>query len=99
MRRLAAAPPDGIHVVVVSEDGTIEDVNRFLGGPPPPEWHFRLDDGGRLMEAFRADKLPAAFLVSDGRLVAGFRGVRDWTSRSMQDLVRRLLAESQPGAP
>lgn len=99
LRRLAEATPPVVEVVVVGQDKNIDDVNRFLGGPPPAEWHFRLDEGGRLLEAFRAEKLPAAFLVVDGRLVAGFRGVRDWTSRGMRDLMKRLILESRRGVP
>ena len=99
LRRLAAAPPAGMEVVVVGEDPTFDNVRGFFGGSPPPEWSFRLDDRQVLLEAFRADKLPVAFLVVDGQLVAGFKGVRDWMSGSMQDLLKRLIAESRPSAP
>ena len=99
LRRLAVARPAGSEVVVVGEDSSIDEVKTFFGGPPPAEWHYILDEGGKLMEAFRADKLPAAFFVVDGQLVAGFRGVRDWTSRGMHDLMRRIISESRRAAP
>lgn len=99
LRRFAAAPPAGIDVVVIGEDLTLEDVRRFFGGEPPPEWHFRLDDHQQLLTAFRAETLPAAFLVSNRQLVARFKGVHDWTSRAMEELIRRLAAENRPTRP
>lgn len=95
LTRLARNPIDGLAVVVVSEDETMEVVRRFFGGLPPPELNFRMDDSGRLAREFRVQTLPAAVLVRDGQRVARFDGPRSWDA-AVRPTLRRLLAEEMP---
>jgi cytochrome c biogenesis protein CcmG/thiol:disulfide interchange protein DsbE len=97
--RLAEDPPGGLHVVVISEDASIEDVFAFFGGVPPRRLNLRLDEESSLMRAFGVEQLPVSFLVVDGRLVASFRGRRDWDSRGMRRLLIRLVGEAQSADP
>lgn len=99
LKSLAKDPPEGIRVVIVSEDESLDEVHAFLGGAPDPALHLRLDDDGALMRAFDVDRLPATFLVVDGRLVARFTGPRNWDSSGMRKLLERLLAEAQASTP
>jgi thioredoxin-like negative regulator of GroEL len=91
---LANAPPADLRLLVVSQDGDMEAVERFLEGPPDPALHLRLDPGQQLYDAFGVRTLPTSILVVDGRLVARFDGARDWNSVPMRELLGRLIAEA-----
>lgn len=88
---LAAQPPEGLSVVVLSHDVAMEDVQRLLGGPPDPRLHFRFDVGEASARAFGVEKLPTSFLVVEDALVARFDGPREWSSPGMRGLLRRLI--------
>lgn len=95
LRALAADPPAGLQVVVISHDADLAAVEHFLGGPPDPAWHLRLDADRTLGRAFGVGPLPDSFLVVRGRLVARFTGPRDWSSEGMRRLLARLVAEAR----
>lgn len=90
---LAARPPAGLQVVVVSQDTAYAAIEEFVGGPPDPSLHLRLDQEKKLFDAFRVTTLPAAFLVVDGELRARFGGSRQWDGKPVRALLDRLLAE------
>lgn len=92
---LAAQAPDDLRVLVVSQDAGMEAVERFLGGPPDPSLHLRLDAGKRLADAFGVKVLPTTFLVVDGRLVARFKGPRRWDAAEVHALLERLIREAR----
>ncbi|MFY0523428.1 TlpA family protein disulfide reductase [Archangium gephyra] len=96
---LAEKPPEGLRVIVFSHDAHMQDVEAFLGGPPAPGLHLRLDEGHAVARSFGVDTLPASILVVDGRLVARFSGPRDWNSQAMRRLLERLSREHPPRAP
>lgn len=96
---LAEKPPEGLHVVVFSHDAHMRDVEAFLGGPPAPGLHLRLDEGHAIARSFGVDALPASILVVDGRLVARFSGPRDWNSQAMRRLLEKLSREQPSRAP
>lgn len=91
---LAKDPPEGMRVVIVSEDPDLDVVRTFLGGPPDPALHLRLDASQALMRTFGVDQLPTTFLIVDGRLVARFQGPRQWDSPGMEKLLARLIQEA-----
>jgi cytochrome c biogenesis protein CcmG/thiol:disulfide interchange protein DsbE len=95
---LAEEPPEGLQVVVFSQDPDLGAVEAVLGGPPSPALHLRLDEGERAAHAFRVDRLPTSILVVEGHLVARFDGARDWDSRAMRGLLEKLTREQPPGA-
>jgi cytochrome c biogenesis protein CcmG, thiol:disulfide interchange protein DsbE len=90
---LAQHPPEGLQVLVFSHDADMQAVETFLGGPPAPALHLRLDAGKRTAHAFGVDTLPTSILVVDGRLVARFQGPRKWDSRAMRRLLEKLIEE------
>lgn len=90
---LASDPPDGLQVVVVSEDETLAAVEAHFGGPPPPTLNLRLDTAEALKGAFGVSTLPTAVLVVRGQAVARFEGPGKWDSRPTRALLQRLLAE------
>jgi thiol-disulfide isomerase/thioredoxin len=92
LRALAKDPPPGLQVVVISQDEQNSAVEEFFEGPPDPLLHLRLDPEKRLFDAFRVAKLPASFLIVDGRLRARFEGSRRWNETAMRDLLARLTA-------
>lgn len=96
---LAGSPPEGLQVVVFSHDPDLGAVERFLGGPPPPGLHLRLDEDQRTASTFGVNKLPTSLLVVDGRLVARFSGPREWNSRGMRRLLEKLMARIDSPAP
>ncbi|MFP2903682.1 TlpA family protein disulfide reductase [Pyxidicoccus sp. 3LFB2] len=96
---LATRPPEGLGVVVLSHDESLQAVEAFLGGPPAPSLHLRLDPGEATARAFGVDKLPTSILVVDGRLVARFPGPRDWSSRGMRRLLEKLAREPNVRLP
>ena len=93
LRALADEPPPDVTVVVFSHDESVDDVYRFFGGAPPPSWHLRMDPDTRTGGAFGVEALPASFLVVNRRLIARFRGARDWDAKPMRRLLTRLVAE------
>lgn len=93
LRLLAKRPPEGLQVVVVSQDTAYAAIEEFLGGPPDPSLHLRMDQEKKLFDAFRVTKLPAAFLVVDGELQARFGGSRQWDAKPVRALLERLIAE------
>lgn len=95
LRALAANPPEGLRVVVVSQDTTVAAVESFFNGPPDPGLHLRLDTDQKLFNAFRVDTLPVSFLTVDGQLRARFIGIRHWDGRNMRSLLERLIAEGK----
>lgn len=95
LRALAANPPEGLRVVVVSQDTSGAAVEDFFKGPPDPALHLRLDTDQKLFNAFRVDTLPASFLAVDGQLRARFMGSRHWDDRDMRALLNRLIAEGK----
>ncbi|XXF78541.1 TlpA disulfide reductase family protein [Myxococcaceae bacterium GXIMD 01537] len=96
--KLAEKPPEELRVVVFSHDAHMRAVEDFLGGPPAPGLHLRLDDGHAAARSFGVDSLPTSILVVDGRLVARFSGPRDWNSQAMRRLLEKLSRE-QPLVP
>ncbi|WNG48130.1 TlpA family protein disulfide reductase [Archangium minus] len=96
---LAEKPPEGLRVIVFSHDAHLQAVEAFLGGPPAPELHLRLDEGHAVARSFGVDTLPASILVVDGRLVARFSGPRDWNSQAMRRLLEKLSREHPSRAP
>ncbi|MCY1022196.1 TlpA family protein disulfide reductase [Pyxidicoccus sp. MSG2] len=96
---LAEAPPDDLHVVVFSHDTDMRAVRAFLGDPPPPGLHLRLDEEHAVARSFGVDTLPTSILVVDGRLAARFSGPRDWNSRAMRRLLEKLMREPVSRAP
>lgn len=94
--RLAARPPEGVAVVVVSQDRDMQTVEAFLEGPPDPRLNFRLDPGEKVARAFGATQLPVSFLVRQGRLIARFDGPQKWDGKPMRRLLERLVDEPQP---
>ncbi|HSP78211.1 MAG TPA: TlpA disulfide reductase family protein [Myxococcaceae bacterium] len=95
---LAEEPPEGLQVVVFSHDPNQGEVEAFLGSPPSPALHLRLDEEERAARTFGVDRLPTSILVVEGRLVARFNGARDWDSRAMRRLLEKLTREQPPGA-
>lgn len=91
LRRLAADPPSGLAVVVMSEDESFDDVKRFFGGAIPPELHLRLDDDWRVAHSLFVHQLPASVLVVDGNAVARFDGARSWSGAAARSTLARLL--------
>lgn len=92
---LAQHAPGDLRVLVVSQDDDLDAVEDFLGGPPDPALHLRLDPGKRLAAEFGVDALPTSILVVDGRLVALFRGPRRWNAPDVRKLLARLLEEAR----
>ncbi|WP_043431262.1 TlpA family protein disulfide reductase [Cystobacter fuscus] len=90
---LAKHPPEELQVLLFSHDADMPAVETFLGGPPDPALHLRLDAGKRAAHAFGVDTLPTSILVVDGRLVARFQGPREWDSRAMRRLLEKLTEE------
>lgn len=100
--KLARDPPDGIAVVVVSEDEKLEEVARFFGGAIPKELHLRLDTEWRLAHSLFVHQLPASVLVVDGKAIARFDGARRWSGSSARSTLSRLIKSAQhsnPGGP
>ena len=95
LRALAAKPPDGLEVIVVSLDTESGAIEEFFGGPPDPSLHLRLDPDKRLYDAFRVEALPAAFLVVAGELRARFEGSRQWDEKPVRALLERLVTEER----
>ena len=93
LRALAADPPQGLAVVVVSQDAEWTKVEELFAGAPDPRLHLRLDPEKRLYDTFGVEALPASFLVVGGELRAGFKGPHRWNDRPMRDLLERLVAE------
>lgn len=91
LRALAAAPPEGLAVVVFSHDDDLKAVQDFFSGPPDPALHLRLDPGRSAARDFGVQTLPVSVLVADGRLVARFPGPREWDGPGMRRLLRKLL--------
>ncbi|HYD50720.1 MAG TPA: TlpA disulfide reductase family protein [Terriglobales bacterium] len=98
LRSLAENPPEGMRVVVVSQDDEIRAVEAFLGGVPDSSLHLRIDAGKRLFGLFGVEQLPAAFLVVDGQLRARFEGPRQWDGKTMRALLERLIVEPEERA-
>ena len=95
LRKLARSPsPDGLRVLLVSEDRSLDEVRAYFGGAVPEELKVHLDEGGRLLQAYGADQLPVTFLVVDGQLLARFDGVREWDRRGVRELLGRLVSEA-----
>jgi thioredoxin-like negative regulator of GroEL len=90
---LARDPPARIALLTFGEDEDPAAVEAFFRGPAPRELELIRDHDGRAASAFGVDRLPAAFLVVDGRLVARFSGPRDWDSRAMRRLLAKLAME------
>lgn len=93
---LAERPPRGLAVVVASHDQAMDRVESFLGGPPDPTLHLRIDEGRTLARALNVQTLPTSILIVDGRLVARFDGRRRWDSAPERDLLTRLIARTGP---
>ena len=74
-------------------------VESFFEGPPEAALHLRLDVGEAAARAFGVDKLPTSLLVVEGRLVARFQGPRDWNSRAMRRLLKKLIREPSARPP
>lgn len=96
---LAAAPPAGLGVVVVSEDATLDAVTSFFGGAIPPLLHVRLDEQWRTAHALRVDRLPTSVLIVDGTAVARFDGARAWSSPAVRHTLTRLIQPTQGASP
>jgi len=90
---LATDAPDDLRVLVVSQDTDMAPVEDFLGGPPDPGLHLRLDPGERLADAFGVEVLPTTILVVEGQLVARFEGPRRWDAPEVRGLLARLMGE------
>lgn len=100
--KLARDPPDGLSVVVVSEDAKLEDVSRFFGGSVPQVLHLRLDADWRLAHSLFVHQLPASVLVVDGKAIARFDGARRWSGSSARSTLSRLIKgaeHSSSGGP
>lgn len=93
LRALARDPVGELALVTFGQDETDDVVRKFFGGDIPNELNYRRDASHAAAGAFGVDVLPAAFLVKNGRLVARFGGPRDWNSKEMRRLLRRLLTE------
>ncbi len=93
VQALAADPPDGVSVVVLSQDEEYADVANFFGGNPEAALHLRIDSGGTVADLFGVETLPTSILIANGRRVARFEGARDWDGRPMRMLLERLAAE------
>ncbi|NMO14615.1 TlpA family protein disulfide reductase [Pyxidicoccus fallax] len=93
LRALAESPPEGLQVVVFSHDADARAVESFFKGPPPPDFHLRVDVGKKVARSYGVEQLPTSILVVDGRLVARFPGPRDWDSKAMRRLLERLTRE------
>lgn len=87
---LAARPPAGLAVVVISEDDDPAAIQSFFQGQPPDVLHLRRDPDGRLAGQFGARTLPVSFLEIDGVLHARFDGPRRWHSLMRPTLARLL---------
>ena len=96
---LAKKPPEELRVIVFSHDEHMQAVEAFLGGPPSPGLHLRLDEGHAVARAFGVDTLPTSILVVDGRLVARFSGPRAWNSQAMRRLLEKLSREQPSRVP
>lgn len=98
LRRLALNPPNGLSVVVFSEDERLDDVARFFDGAIPPELNLRLDSDWRVAHAVYVHQLPAAVLVVDGKALARFDGARRWSGSSARSTLARLIEGAEhPG--
>ncbi|MGC4119281.1 MAG: TlpA disulfide reductase family protein [Myxococcales bacterium] len=97
LTRLAQAPPEGLKLVVLSQDASLAEANEFFEAGSDRALHLRLDPGARVFDSFGGGKLPTSVLVVDGRLVARFSGPQAWDSGAMRRLLDRLLRER--GAP
>lgn len=93
--KLARVPPDGLSVVVVSEDEKLDDVTRFFGGTVPKELHLRLDAEWRLAHSLFVHQLPASVLVVDGKALARFDGARRWSGSSARSTLSRLIKSAE----
>lgn len=98
LRALAEEPPEHLSVVVFGHDQDASAVREFFAGEPPAALHFRPDGDEAAARAFGVDKLPASFLVVDGRSMARFAGPRDWSAPAMRRLLQKLIGE-RLGAP
>lgn len=94
LQALAADPPDGVSVVVMSQDDEYADVEKFFGGNPAPALHLRIDPGGTVADLFAVEVLPTSILIANGRRAARFEGPRDWDGRPMRRLLERLAGEA-----
>jgi thioredoxin-like negative regulator of GroEL len=79
-------------VLVFSQDEDLTSARSFWGSSEPT-LSLRSDPGAKTFESFGAAKLPASFLVVDGRLVARFAGPKHWDARSTRQLLEKLLLE------
>jgi thiol-disulfide isomerase/thioredoxin len=95
LRALASNPPEGLRVVVVSQDTERAAVEEFFAGPPDPSLNLKLDPDKKLFNAFRVETLPATFLVVDGELRARFGGSQPWDGKQVRALLERLIAEER----
>jgi cytochrome c biogenesis protein CcmG/thiol:disulfide interchange protein DsbE len=93
LRELAEEPPEHLAVVVFGHDPDAAAVRAFFAGEPPPALHFRQDGDQAVARSFGVDRLPASFLVVDGKSMARFSGPRDWSSPAMRRLLRKLIDE------
>lgn len=100
--KLARDPPEGLSVVVLSEDEKLLDVQRFFGGTIPNELHLRLDADWRTAHSLFVHQLPASVLLVDGKAIARFDGARRWSGSSARSTLSRLItsaAHSSSGGP
>lgn len=95
LRSLAANPPAGLAVVVYSHDEGMKEVWNFFGGEPDTALNIRLDPDHAIGKSFGVEALPVAILTVQGQQVARMSGGRDWDSRPMRELLRKLIEETR----
>jgi len=82
---------EGIVVLAVSEDATIDQARAFLTREGLTELKLYHDPRGQLPQALGVQGLPSTYLLgSDGRVVATLEGEAEWDSPAMVTRLRAL---------
>jgi len=94
LEALAADPPAGLAVVVLSQDESMDAVLPFFANRPHARLDLRIDGDRAIAHSYGVETLPVSILVVEGRLAARFDGPRDWNSRGMRRLLGKLIASA-----